>query len=119
MPFEFVPGARRAGRPFPYRWRGTADYGSSKFGRYPGDPPSFTGRRVDLLGRSLEVPLGAEPATVLRDYLSAARTASAKALVAKAIVLINPEQLGPAWREGPWNGSIRQGRISPGYGITG
>lgn len=25
--------------PFPYRWRGTADFGPSRFGRYPGDPP--------------------------------------------------------------------------------
>jgi hypothetical protein len=72
---------------------GTADYGPSKFGRYPDDPPSFTGRRVDLLGRSLDVPLDAEPATVLRDYFSAARTRSAKELAAKAVVLINPEQL--------------------------
>jgi hypothetical protein len=62
----------------------------SKFGRYPDDPPSFTGR---LLGRSLDVPLDAEPATVLRDYFSAARTRSAKELAAKAVVLINPEQL--------------------------
>jgi len=85
--------AQRADGPFPYRWRGTADYGPSKFGRYPGDPPSFTGRRVDLLGRSLEMPLDAEPATVLSHYLSAARTASAKALAAKAVVFINPEQL--------------------------
>jgi hypothetical protein len=65
----------------------------SKFGRYPDDPPSFTGRRADLLGRSLDVPLDAEPATVLRDYFSAARTRSAKELAAKAVVLINPEQL--------------------------
>jgi hypothetical protein len=61
--------AERGDGPFPYRWRGTADYGQSKFGRYPDDPPSFTGRRVDLLGRSLDVPLDAEPAKVLRDYL--------------------------------------------------
>jgi hypothetical protein len=26
--------AARSDRPFPYRWRGTADYGPSKFGRY-------------------------------------------------------------------------------------
>jgi hypothetical protein len=89
--WSFYAG-RRDG-PFPYRWRGTADYGPSKFGRFPDDPPSFTGRRVDLLGRSLDVPLDAEPATVLRDYLSAARTASARALAKKAVVLIYPERL--------------------------
>ena len=42
--------AERGDGPFPYRWRGTADYGPSKFGRYPDDPPSFTGRRVDCSG---------------------------------------------------------------------
>lgn len=77
--------------PYPYRWRGTADFGPSKFGRYPGDSPSYTGRRVDFLGRSLPAPPGADPATVLRAYLSAARTASAKALAAKPVILISPE----------------------------
>jgi hypothetical protein len=93
--------AERDDGPFPYRWRGTADYGPSKFGRYPDDPPSFTGRRVDLLGRSLDVPLDAEPATVLRDYLSLARTRSAKELAGKAVVLISPEPLTGmvAWPE--------------------
>ena len=76
--------------PFPYRWRGTADYGRSKFGRYPGDLPSFTGRRVDLLGRSLDAPPGAEPAAALRGWLSAARTETARQLAAKAVVLITP-----------------------------
>lgn len=84
--------AERANRPFPYRWRGTADYGSSKFGRYSGDLPSFTGRRVDMLGRSLKVPPDADPATVLRSYLATARTKSARKLAAKAVVLIHPEQ---------------------------
>lgn len=79
--------------PFPYRWRGTADFGPSKFGRYPGDPPSFTGRRVDMLGRSLNVPPGAEPVAVLRGYLSAARTDSASELAAKAVILISPRRL--------------------------
>jgi hypothetical protein len=85
--------AERDDGPFPYRWRGTADFGPSKFGRYPGDPRSFTGRRVDLLGRSLDARPDAEPATAPRDYLSAAHTASAKALAAKAAILIDPHQL--------------------------
>jgi len=80
----------RAEGPFPARWRGTADFGRSKFGRFPGDPPRHQGRRVDLMGRSLHVPLTADPADVIRNYLSAARTESASALAAKAAVLIVP-----------------------------
>jgi hypothetical protein len=52
--------AERDDGPFPYRWRGTADYGPSKFGRYPSDAPTYTGRRVDFLGRSLRVPRDAD-----------------------------------------------------------
>jgi hypothetical protein len=76
--------------PFPARWRGTRDFGPSKFGRYPNDPPQYSGRRVDLLGRSLPVSLGADPAQALQRYLAAGRTDSAKALAAKAVVLIDP-----------------------------
>ncbi len=83
--------AALADGPFPYRWRGTADFGPSKFGRWPGDRPSYSGRRVDFLGRSLSAPVGADPATALRGYLSAARTESAKALAAKAVILLTPE----------------------------
>jgi hypothetical protein len=78
--------------PFPYRWHGTADFGPSSFGRWPGDLPRYAGRRVDFLGRSLDAPLGADPAAVLRGYLSTPRTASAKALAAKAAILIAPER---------------------------
>jgi len=46
--------------PFPYQWRGTADFGPSKFGRYTGHPPSYTGRRADFLGRSLRAPHGTD-----------------------------------------------------------
>lgn len=77
--------------PFPARWRGTRDFGPSKFGRYPGDPPPYSGRRVDLLGRSLPAERGADPAVVVRRYLAARRTDSAKALAAKAVVLIEPQ----------------------------
>lgn len=75
---------------FPARWRGTADFGRPRFGRFPGDPQRYQGRRVDLLGRSLPVPLDAELGNALRGYLSAARTAAARALAAKAVVLIIP-----------------------------
>ena len=76
--------------PFPARWRGTADFGPLKFGRFPGDPLHYQGRRVDLIGRSLPVPLAADPASALKGYLSAAQTASSRALAAKAAVLIVP-----------------------------
>jgi hypothetical protein len=39
--------------PFPYRRRGKVDFGSSRFGRNPDDGPKFTGRRVDVIGRSI------------------------------------------------------------------
>jgi hypothetical protein len=77
--------------PFPARWRGTRDFGPSKFGRFPGDPPRYSGRRVDFLGRSLPVRPDVDPAVALRSYLADRRTSSAKALAAKAAVLIAPE----------------------------
>jgi hypothetical protein len=77
--------------PFPPRWRATRDFGPSKFGRYPDDPPRYSGRRVDLLGRSLPVSPGTDPADAIRRYLADRRTMSAKALAAKAVVLIDPQ----------------------------
>ncbi len=77
--------------PFPVRWRGTRDFGPSRFGRYPGDPPRYSGRRVDLLGRSLPAAPGTDPADAIQCYLAARRTDSAKALAAKAVVLIDPQ----------------------------
>jgi hypothetical protein len=76
--------------PFPPRWRATRDFGPSKFGRYPGDPARFSGRRVDLLGRSLSAAPGTDPADAIRRYLTTARTRSARELAAKAAVLIHP-----------------------------
>jgi hypothetical protein len=76
--------------PFPVRWRGTRDFGPSKFGRYPGDPPKYVGRRVDLLGRSLPAAPSADPARSIHDYLAAGRTHTARELAAKAVVLIDP-----------------------------
>jgi hypothetical protein len=76
--------------PFPPRWRGTRDFGPSKFGRYPADPARYSGRRVDLLGRSLPAAPGADPADAVRSYLVGGRTESAKRLANKAAVLIHP-----------------------------
>jgi len=45
---------------------------------------------VDFLGRSLPASLTDDPVTVLRVYLSAPRTRTAKELAAKAVVLIDP-----------------------------
>jgi hypothetical protein len=77
--------------PFPARWRGTRDFGPSKFGKYPRDAPRYSGRRVDLLGRSLRVGPGADLTEAIRRYLTVRRTRSAKELAAKAVVLIDPE----------------------------
>ncbi len=83
--------AQLADWPFPSRWRGTRDFGPSKFGRHPHDPPQYAGRRVDLLGRSLPAAPGADPVDGLRIYLTGRKkTASAKALAAKAVILIDP-----------------------------
>ncbi|SRR6266511_117261 len=76
--------------PFPYRRVGHADFGPSKFGRWPYDAARFAGRRVDLIGRSLPAEPSADPASVLRTYLATGRTESARRLAAKAVVLINP-----------------------------
>jgi hypothetical protein len=83
--------ANRA-RPFPYRRNGTADFGNPKFGQSPGCG-HFIGRRVDILGRSLDVPRSVAPAMALRSYLNEGRTASARYLAAKAVVLIEPPEL--------------------------
>jgi hypothetical protein len=57
------------------------------------DREPFRGRRVDLIGRSLPVEVGADPFNTLREYLSAARSDTARALARKAVVLLDPEPL--------------------------
>ena len=76
--------------PFPSRRVARADFGPSKFGRMPNDIRPYAGRRVDLIGRSLPAEPEADPVDALRRYLTSARTSSARALAAKAVVLIDP-----------------------------
>src|SRR4051812_1295097 len=79
--------------PFPFRWRTEVDFGPSRFGRYPSDPKSFRGRRVDLIGRSLDVAPTADPVEAVRRYLGAGRSETARQLAMKAVVLLEPENL--------------------------
>jgi hypothetical protein len=79
-------------RPYPYRRRGIADFGNPKFGKTD-DSPQFVGRRVDLLGRSLDATDFSDPLVVLRDYLANGTTKSARLLALKAVILIEPEAL--------------------------
>ncbi len=79
---------------FPPRWRVEKDFGDSKFGQ-SSDKPEFIGRRVDLLGRSLNIALNSNPIYSLQNYLSAGKTESARQLEEKAVVLLEPvEHLG-------------------------
>ena len=80
------------GRPYPYRRRGIEDFGDPKFGKTD-EFPQFIGRRVDLLGRSLDATDYIEPIITLRDYFTAGKTKSAHFLAQKAVILIEPEPL--------------------------
>jgi hypothetical protein len=79
-------------KPFPYRRHATADFGNPKFGKSP-NWEHFVGRRVDLLGRSMDVSSQASAVDASRGYLSSLSTASARALAKKAMILIYPHEL--------------------------
>lgn len=93
--FRRRPGARLWNRkPF------TEDFGPSRFGRSPLDPPKYTGRRVDVLWRCIPAEPDEDTRAVLRRYFAEPRTASARALRLKAAVLAWPvERAGDIiWR---------------------
>jgi hypothetical protein len=77
---------------FPQRRYIARDFGDSKFGQSL-DRTDFLGRRVDLLGRSLDTEYPTDPVKALREYLAQGRTTSAVKLAEKAIVLIEPASL--------------------------
>src|SRR5258708_3540373 len=64
--------------PFPYRTVWHKDFGPSHFGRYPNDK-GFTGRRVDLIGRSVTTSANDDPVKAVRRWL-AGRAVSAQYL---------------------------------------
>lgn len=79
-------------RMFPPRRRTKLDFGDAKFGTTD-DSPHFVGRRVDLIGRSLVADDYSDPVDVLRNYLRAGTTPSARCLAMKAMILIEPLDL--------------------------
>ena len=90
--FARIPGER-----FPADRRNVhVDFGPSKFGRWTREPArfrGFTGRRVDLLMRDLDVgsaPIRSRPSA--RGFGKRGR-ASQRALAAKGVVLIQPLRL--------------------------
>lgn len=69
------------------------DFADPKFGTSEESGDGFVGRRVDLLGRELQVAVGADPITAIKKYLTEARTASATHLAEKPVVLLEPSEL--------------------------
>lgn len=79
-------------RPYPYRRRGVEVFFDPKFGKLT-DSPHFVGRRVDLLGRSIEVTDISDPVAILCRYLASGKTESSRFLENKAVILIEPPNL--------------------------
>ncbi len=65
------------------------DFGRSKFGRHP-DDEGYTGRRVDVMGRSIEQAAGTSPVESVRQYLRRRPTNAASHWAKRAVVIIDP-----------------------------
>jgi hypothetical protein len=83
----------RAGlaKPFPYRARWTIDFGASHLGRHPSDI-GYAGRRIDLIGRSIEMHRGEVPEAAIIRWLNT-RTESAKLISQRPVIGLHPENL--------------------------
>nr|WP_245181943.1 hypothetical protein [Sinorhizobium mexicanum] len=55
-------------KPFPHRKRWCVDFGPSRFGRHPADL-GYSGRRLDLMGRSIAAAAGEPPQQAVRRWL--------------------------------------------------
>ena len=79
---------------FPYRRHGFADFGPSRFGRNPKDKARFTGRRVDILGRSIPVLRNEGSTAAVQRYLrDAPRGSSPWHLARRPVVILWPGSL--------------------------
>ncbi len=78
--------------PLPRRPVVACDFGDPRFGKSD-DRPGFTGRRVDLLLKSIDAARGEAALSALRRYLARGRTHTASCLARKAVILIDPPNL--------------------------
>jgi hypothetical protein len=85
--------ARRNERPFPLRRHGRQDFCPSKFGRSPDDPPRFTGRRIDVFGRSVDVRPSEAPTEAVQRFLRECHTNTIHLLAQQPLVVIWPDDL--------------------------
>jgi hypothetical protein len=65
------------------------DFGDAKFGQSV-DRPNFSGRRVDCLGREIDIHGNEEIVNALQRYLLDGKTKTARTLAHKAVVLLDP-----------------------------
>ena len=73
------------------------DFANPKFGCSEISGRGYIGRRVDLLGRALNVPVGADLAESLRVYLESPRTGITWELGKKAVALLEPRMGEIVW----------------------
>ncbi|WP_026615022.1 hypothetical protein [Ensifer aridi] len=83
--FEAGPSKR-----FPHRKRWCVDFGPSRFGRHP-DDAGYSGRRLDLMGRSIDVMSGEAPEDAVRRWLGT-RAKSAIAVRRKPMFCLLPRR---------------------------
>jgi hypothetical protein len=81
--------------PFPSRGiHGRRDFGLSRFGRHPNGPDRYEGRRVDILGRSIDVRRGENAVGAVRRWLAEGpRGSSAWHLAQRPVIAIYPQAI--------------------------
>jgi hypothetical protein len=84
--------AEHSEAPFPFQHGAKLDFGKSKFGADPTHPEAYAGRRVVLMGRSLDCKPNDDPIEVVQHYLKAGATPSARELREQAVVLLEPQR---------------------------
>jgi hypothetical protein len=74
--------------------RGRRDFGRSRFGRHPDHAGQYEGRRVDVLGRSINVLRGEDAVEAVRRWLAnGPRDSSAWYLAQRPVIAIYPETI--------------------------